>query len=199
MSITLFKDGTREYYRITRAWGGNEHQDYVRIENDPAKAYEKALEIDNRLKTAQNAFFLRQQISEERYFHADGKIVGLSKVLNQRKGRTPAWEFKLRIKVPNEKSPRFTTISIDKHGVDKAFSLAVDKICEWNGLDRHSDIRKSLLLARECYTGQADEKALIEQKNKAAVQSKKEISSVESNLKKDIEKFLDQQRDTTAS
>jgi len=201
LSITLFRDGTREYFRITRAWGGKEHQDYVRIENDNDRdrAYAKAQEIDDKLKTGQTAYFLRQQISEERYFHEDGKIVGLSKVLNRRKGRSPAWEFKLRIKIPNEKRPRFTTISIDRHGVDKAFSLAIDKICEWNSLDKHSEIRKSLLLAREHYTGQVDEKVLIEKQNLAALQAKKEIGTVEAKLKKDIEKFLEQQSDSTAT
>ena len=197
MSITLFKDGTREYFRITRAWDGKEHQDYVRIEKNREKAYQKALEIDNRLKKGQDAFLLRQQISAERYFHNDGKIVGLSKVYNRRKGRTPAWEFKLRIKVPNEKRARFTTISIDRHGIDKAFSLAIDKICEWNGLDRHSDIRKSLLLARKHYTGNVEEEALLALKNKAAVEAKKEFKIVENNIKKHIDKFVERRNNDT--
>lgn len=151
MGITVFNDGARQYYRITRAWEGREYQKYVRIDRDRIKARHEAEAIDRRLAERQRASQLRRELPHVRLFHEDGRIIGLNKALNRRKGRAARWEFKLRMRVAGESKPRFTSVSIDQHGFDRAFEMAVERICQWTGIDRFSDTRKTLLAASVYY------------------------------------------------
>lgn len=198
MAITLFVDGDRKYFRVTRAWGGKEYQDYVRIKRSESKAYAEAQEIDNKLKVRQAAYQLRQQKSVSRFFHANGKVVGLSKVLSKRKGRKDRWEFKLRVNLPNEPKPRFTAIGINKYGFDQAFQLAIDKICEWHGIDKHSEIRKLLIDAKKQYENDLSVPDAEEIQESTAVLDSENVSLLdfEKGLTKERENFLEKFSDS---
>ncbi len=156
MGVTVFND---KYVRVTRAWDKEETQIYVPIKKSLKAAIKEAEKIDRELEDRQKAYLLRQELSGERYFHEDGTIVGLRIVTRHREGRKPSNEITLRIKVPDREKPFFSNVSIDKHGFDQAFKLAVDKICEWNKLDGRSGIRARMLdalnLHRKELTGAA--------------------------------------------
>lgn len=156
MGVTVFND---KYVRVTRAWDKEETQIYVPIKKSLKAAIKEAEKIDRELEEKQKAFLQKQEQSGERYFHEDGTIVGLRIVTRHREGRKPSNEITLRIKVPGREKPFFSNVSIDKHGFDQAFKLAVDKICEWNKIDGRSAIRNRMLdalaLHRKELTGAA--------------------------------------------
>ena len=151
MAIYDHQYGELSYFRVFRAWGGQEHQEYVRIKRSRDAAYKKALEIDARLVKAQKAFTAEQAISPSYHLRSNGQIRGLRRVLVKRKGRMPAEVFELRINVPWEEDIRRTTISISVHGEQKAFLLAIEKICEWYGLKVKSELGQRLQASLSAY------------------------------------------------
>jgi hypothetical protein len=151
MAIYDHQYGELSYFRVFRAWDGEEHQEYVRIKRSRDAAYKKALEIDARLAKAQKAFTAEQALSTSYHIRSNGQIRGLRRVLVKRKGRSPAEVFELRINVPWEEEIRRTTISIAVHGEHKAFLLAVEKICEWYGLKVKSELGQCLQASLSAY------------------------------------------------
>jgi len=151
MAIYDHKYGELSYFRVFRAWGGEEHQEYVRIKRSRNAAYTKAKEIDARFEKAQKAYCLEQALLPEYHVRPDGHIRGLRRVLVKRKGRSPADVFELRVNVPWESQIKRTTISISVHGADKAFKLSVDKICEWYGLKPRSESRAAMFACNALY------------------------------------------------
>ncbi|PJF38964.1 MAG: hypothetical protein CUN55_15735, partial [Phototrophicales bacterium] len=97
MAIYDHQYGELSYFRVFRAWGGKEHQEYVRIKRSRKAAYAKALEIDARLAKAQKAYELERAMSADYHIRDDGHIRGLRRVVVKRKGRKPSEVFELRI------------------------------------------------------------------------------------------------------
>ena len=56
MAIYDHRYGELSYFRVFRAWGGKEHQEYIRIKRSRDAAYAKAKEIDARFAKAQKAY-----------------------------------------------------------------------------------------------------------------------------------------------
>lgn len=151
MAIYNHQYGDLSYYRVFRAWGGQEHQEYIRIKRSRDAAYKKALEVDARLAKAQKAFTVQQALSPSYHLHSNGQIRGLRRIIIKRKGRNPTEAFELRINVPWEENIRRTTISISVHGEQKAFLLAIEKICEWYGLKVKSELGQRLQSSLSAY------------------------------------------------
>jgi len=151
MAIYDHKYGELSYFRVFRAWGGEEHQEYVRIKRSRNAAYTKAKEIDARFERAQKAHCLEQALLPGYHVRPDGHIRGLRRVLVKRKGRSPSDVFELRVNVPWESQIKRTTISISVHGAEKAFKLSVDKICEWYGLKPRSESRFAMMACSALY------------------------------------------------
>ncbi|PID44822.1 MAG: hypothetical protein CSB48_00445 [Proteobacteria bacterium] len=150
MGITLFTDGSRKYYRVTRAWNGKEHQVYVRIGKSEKKALKEAERVESDLEQRRTAYYERKKLSGEGLVHEDGKIVGLQLQTRTREGRKPCTEFKIRIKEP-EKAARFKSVSVNAYGIEQAFQMSVEKICELRDIDKHSPVYARLLNALPVY------------------------------------------------
>jgi hypothetical protein len=195
MAIYDHQYGDLSYYRVFRAWGGEEYQEYVRIKRSRDAAYKKALEIDARLARAQKAFTAEQTLSPSYHFRSNGQIRGLRRVLVKRKGRAPAEVFELRINVPWEEDIRRTTISISVHGEQKAFFLAVDKICEWYGLKVKSELGQLLQSSLSAYESKQTNAQKGEYKEPAAVtelvikKAKNELNNLTDGLFKGLKRF----------
>ena len=211
MAIYDHKYGELSYFRVFRAWGGEEHQEYVRIKRSRNAAYTKAKEIDARFERAQKAYCLEQALLPEYHVRPDGHIRGLRRVLVKRKGRSPSDVFELRVNVPWESQIKRTTISISVHGADKAFKLSVDKICEWYGLKPRSESKMVMLACTSLYLNQGvvgdeqqvEQKALNKMKlveseddenlsnvaEQAYQKAKDEIASIRGGLLKSIKRF----------
>lgn len=151
MAIYDHKYGNLPYYRVFRAWGGAEYQEYVRIKRSKKAAYAKAKVIDERLARRQKAFYTAQAYTTEFHMRQDGRIRGVRRIIVKRKGRNPSEVFELRINIPWEDEIRRTTISVDVHGFEKAFQMAVDKVSEWYGLAPNSDARKAMANSMVAY------------------------------------------------
>ena len=151
MGVKLHPKTNPTCYRIYRAWGGKEYQRYVPLNGNPERARKQAEEVDAKFIQSQEAYKLRMTLATNSLFHPDGSVIGLSRVVCRREGRSPNEQFKLRIKIPAKEKLYFTTISISHHGFDAAYALVVDKICEWRGIDRYAEERRSLLKAKKFY------------------------------------------------
>lgn len=151
MAIYDHQYGELSYFRVFRAWGGKEHQEYVRIKRSRKAAYAKAEEIDARFAKAQKAYGLKQALSTEYHIRPQGTIRGLRRIVVKRKGRAPSEVFELRINVPWEDEIKRTTISIGVHGEEKAFNLSIEKICEWYGLKPRSEVAKAMMECLPAY------------------------------------------------
>jgi len=196
MAIYDHQYGELSYFRVFRAWGGKEHQEYIRIKRSRDAAYTKAKEIDARFAKAQKAYGLKQALSPDYHIRSNGLIRGLRRITVKRKGRTPSDVFELRINVPWESEIKRTTISIAVHGVEKAFQLSTDKICEWYGLKPRSE---AALAMKTCYSNyiakvvddlpvpeQTEDQALAELMMQKA---RNELSSIRGGLMKGLKRL----------
>ena len=151
MGVKLHPKLNPTCYRIYRAWGGKEYQRYVPLNGNPERARREAEAIDAKFKQSQEVYKLRMTLATNSLFHSEGRVIGLSRVICRREGRSPNEQFKLRIKIPGKEKLHFTTISISHHGFDSAYALVVDKICEWRGIDRYAEERRRLIKAKSFY------------------------------------------------
>ncbi len=195
MAIYDHHYGELSYFRVFRAWGGKEHQEYVRIKRSRKAAYTKAQEIDARFAKAQKTYGLQQALSVDYHIRSKGTIRGLRRIVVKRKGREPADVFELRINVPWEDEIKRTTISIAVHGEEKAFRLSVEKICEWYGLKPRSEVAKAMLASLPAYqpSALADEQASTQEsaaiKELVVKRAKDEFSSLTNGLMKGLKRF----------
>lgn len=151
MAIYDHHYGDLSYFRVFRAWGGQEYQEYVRIKRSRNAAYKKAQEIDARLAKAQKAFMIEQALSPSYHIRANGQIRGLRRVQVKRKGRNPIEVFELRINVPWREDIKRTTLSIAVHGEHKAFSMALDIIFECYAIKPRSALALALQACFSAY------------------------------------------------
>ncbi|WP_250656079.1 hypothetical protein [Alkalimarinus coralli] len=202
MAIYDHKYGDLPYYRVFRAWGGTEYQEYVRIKRSRKAAYSKAKAIDEKLAQRQKAYYTAQAYTKEFHMRPDGRIRGVRRIIVRRKGRNPTEVFELRINIPWEDEIRRTTLSIDVHGFEKAFEMAVEKVAEWYGLASDSEAKKAMKASLPVYQQQSDTSTKTKkaeraesteepsEKETSAVQkAKDEIGSFAERLLGDIKKF----------
>ncbi|MCG8613663.1 MAG: hypothetical protein MI864_24390 [Pseudomonadales bacterium] len=188
MGITVFKDGERRYFRVTKAWNGKEHQVYVRIGRSEKKALKEAHKVEADLELRRKAYIERKKLSGEGLIHEDGRIVGLQLQTRHREGRKPCTEFKIRVKEPDKKAI-FKSVSVNSHGLEVAFDKAVEKICDIRDIALGSDVHKRLLASKAIYLDEG-EKLLTDADSEV-------VSTTETEQKKDKSAgFLDQLKDS---
>ncbi|WP_198263265.1 hypothetical protein [sulfur-oxidizing endosymbiont of Gigantopelta aegis] len=82
-------------------------------------------------------------------FHSDGRIIGLTRQQQQSNDRTIDI-FKLRIRLPDG-SISWGSISIDLHGFDEAFDLALERIVEILDINKRTKIYRQMKSAKKAY------------------------------------------------
>jgi len=179
MAIYDHKYGDLPYFRVFRAWGGTEYQEYVRIKRSRKAAYNKAKAIDEKLAQRQKAYYTAQAYTKEFHIRSDGRVRGVRRIIVRRKGRNPTEVFELRINIPWEDEIRRTTLSIDVHGFEKAFAMAVEKVAEWYGLASDSEAKKAMKGAYDVYRLQTDPQTNSDKADKQQTESEKESSAVQ--------------------
>ncbi|PCJ46644.1 MAG: hypothetical protein COA99_02225 [Moraxellaceae bacterium] len=150
MGITVLKDGSREYYRITKAWDGKEIQKYVRIGKDRKRSEKEARALQESLDQRYKAHLELKALRGDGVVHEDGRVVGLQLQSRSRAGRKDWQEFKIRIKLP-DKPAKHKTVSVGAHGIEKAFDIAIERICGIRNIELRSDPHKKMLLAKPLY------------------------------------------------
>lgn len=187
MAISVSED----YIRVYRAWNGKEYQVYYPLkkngrfltEDELLETLEEAQAKDVELAQRQRAHFMRKDLSVERLIHPEGRIVGLKERVRHREGRKPAHVFEIRVNSEELSKPKFRTISIDRHGYDKAFELSVDIICKERGLDKHSPIRKMMLESVYIYKGMSP------RDGETVLNAKDDLSDMERALREHVAAF----------
>ncbi|NPU91988.1 MAG: hypothetical protein HPY82_08755 [Gammaproteobacteria bacterium] len=187
MAISVSED----YIRVYRAWNGKEYQVYYPLkkngrfltEDELLETLEEAQAKDVELAQRQRAHFMRKDLSVERLIHPEGRIVGLKERVRHREGRKPAHVFEIRVNSEELSKPKFRTISIDRHGYDKAFELSVDIICKERGLDKHSPIRKMMLESVYIYKGMSP------RDGETVLNTKDDLSDMERALREHVAAF----------
>lgn len=189
MAISVSED----YVRVYRAWNSKEHQIYYPLKKDGRyleedellALLEEAQRKDLELAQRQRAHLMRKDLSIERLLHTDGKIVGLKERIRHRKGRKPAHVFEIRVNAEGLSKPKFRTISIDRHGFDRAFELSVDIICKERGLDKHSPLRKLMLESLYTYKG------LSQSNGEKILTNNQDIADMEQSLREHVLAFAE--------
>ena len=139
------------YLRVRKSFGNKEYQRYISTKDGLKKAQQEAERVLKQLTQSQKAYQLRQQLPINSLVDNDGRIIGLSRLTRKREGRQPVDELKLRIRLPENGRIYRTTISVGHHGFDKAFETAIDRICEWRGVEKNAEARQKLLKAKKHY------------------------------------------------
>jgi hypothetical protein len=175
VAIYDHKYGGLDYFRIYRAWGGKEYQEYVRIKKSRTSAYKKAQAIDSKLEKAYQLFLRMQATQADYHVRKDGSIRGLRRVVVNRPNRKASEVFELRINVPWDPGVKRTTISISVHGGERAFELALKKICEWYELSEDSAAARAMGACKDGYLN-GDAKASMA--SVALLKAKHELESL---------------------
>jgi len=153
MGITLFSDGSNEYFRITKTWGRKERQFYVRIGDDKKGALREAETILGSLEKESEDYYRKNPRHGMRplsFRHEDGSILGLTLQWMVRDERTPTLEFKIRA-LQNDGSIKWGSVSLGSRSFEEGFKLAVAKVCELNGIPKGSPVYRGMMKAKECY------------------------------------------------
>jgi len=158
MSICKTDIKGKPYFKVSRAWNKQEIQRFIPIGKNEAKALKEATKEDNSLASRQYAYNELIKLTGEKYFHADGSIVGLNRRFEEKKGRNPVEIFYIRLH--NGGDVKYTSVSIDHHGFDLAFKTAVEKIADI--LDLSLKIKKMMFDAKCHYDPDAPD-VLIEE------------------------------------
>ncbi len=82
-------------------------------------------------------------------FHKDGRIIGLTRQ-QQKNNEREADIFKLRMRLPDG-SISWGSISIDLHGFDNAFALALERIVELLAINKRTKIYQQMKKAKAAY------------------------------------------------
>ncbi len=187
MAIYDHKYGDLAYFRVFRAWGGKEYQEYVRIKRSRKAAYAKAKQIDEKLAKEQRAYHIEQAKSPAYHIRSDGKIRGLRRIQVKRKGRAPTEVFELRINVPWEDEIRRTTLSISVHGEAEAFRQAIEKIGQWYGFEQDSKVMAAMMACFNAYRGPQEKHDNVAEL--ALKKAREEISHLTDGLVKSFKRF----------
>ncbi|HET8704837.1 MAG TPA: hypothetical protein VFM46_00935 [Pseudomonadales bacterium] len=153
MGITLFSDGSNDYYRITKTWGRKERQFYVRIGEDKKAAKKEAETILGSLEKESEEYYRKHPRHGMRplsFRHEDGSILGLTLQWMVRDERTPTLEFKIRA-LQSDGSIKWGSVSLGSRDFDEGFKLAVAKVCELNHIPKGAPVYKGMLKAKDFY------------------------------------------------
>lgn len=145
-----------EYYRICRTWDRNnvQIQRYVRVGRTAKEKKQSLLEakaIDETLRQRQISDRLLKINNGEAYFHDTGKVVGINRVFYNHRGRD-SHLFTIRANPGNGKKIRYSSVSIDSHGLKTAYELAVKKYTEFVGIEHNKPLVKLMLDSFKYYS-----------------------------------------------
>ena len=104
---------------------------------------------DKELLAIQKDYQQEMEAANPIKFHSDGRIVGLTRQQQQGKDRNVDI-FKLRIRLPDG-SISWGSISIDLHGFDQAFEIALNRIVEVLDINRRTKIYRKMKEAKKAY------------------------------------------------
>lgn len=182
MAITETEITGIKYFRITRAWNSREYQRYVKIGHHYQKSYKEAQKEDEALATRQRAFKQSNKLSGNIYFDSNNRIVGMTRVfVTRRKNGSESEIFKLRYNPRNGNAIKYGQVSITLYGLDQAFELAVNKMCNWIGLDEKSEIRRTMLDAKVHY---------LDNQECKSTSLDEELTRIENSLKSSFNAFV---------
>ena len=139
------------YIRVRKYWDNKEYQKYIPAEKDKATALKKAEKLEQQWSDQQQAYRKQQQSVELLTFAKNGRIIGLNLQVVQVKNRRPVDEFKIRINNPETKKINFGSVSINEHGFDKAFKIAIEKICMFREIGAYTQLKKRMLNTKPLY------------------------------------------------
>lgn len=104
---------------------------------------------DKELLQLQSKYLDEHNAANPIKFHSDGKIIGLTRQQQQDKGRTVDI-LKLRIR-QYDGTISWGSISIDLHGFDAAYQLAIERIAELLQINKRTKIYRKMKEAKSAY------------------------------------------------
>jgi hypothetical protein len=163
MAVSRCEITGQEYWKVYRKWGNEKAQRYFRVDKpNERESLKKAQTEDQSLRSRQRAYLSRKVFDLDYHIQSDGKLRGVRRVTVIREGRKPAECFQVRVKLPWEDRPDFTSVSIEKRGVLEAFNQVVEWYCDVYGFDKRSEMRPALRECVDAYMTKLKLKALPE-------------------------------------
>lgn len=188
MAIYSHRWNEHDYWRVVRSWSGMTYQEYVPIDSkEPERARKKAEAIDEAFSQRQRASYARKVFDLKYHLDDSGKIRGLSRQIQKRTDGRVNEVLRLRVNLPWEESPRYTTVSVTRYGLEEAFKIALNRYCDWYGFDTRSELRKALSQCVSAYMDAPIAPTL-------EVPSQAPQSDIRSGLEEEIAAFLSQRK-----
>lgn len=153
MSVKLLDNKAFYGYRVRRTVGGRLYQEYFslkrdgqRLEGEERRAVEARAQARDRELEAEQERMCEQQ-REERCFHPDGSVRGISFLLKTEKSGSMTPIFQVGIASRLEGRTVCTSYSLNAHGCEEAWRRAVDAYARHKLIRRNSRLYRRLLQA----------------------------------------------------
>ena len=151
MSVSIFSDGNRYYWRVYRKWGNAPpHQHYIPFGEDRFASMEKAVDLDLQLQERQRAYHISLLYRADHWIRPDGKLRGVYVGVDGR-GRPG---FKCDVRIPWETQRLRRSRSIISRSPLDAYRSIINVLGREVGFDPWSDLAKEL---RQCYPAYASD------------------------------------------
>lgn len=153
MSVKLIDNEAFYGYRVRRTVNGKLYQEYFSLKKAGKRLKLRARKIvENKAKTRDAELQQEQLKSKERRkselcFHTNGSVKGISYLVKTEKSGTKTPIFQIGIASELEKKIVCTSFSVNAHGKEKAWRLAVDSYAEHKKIGKGTKLYKQLLAA----------------------------------------------------
>lgn len=153
MSVKLLDNDAFHGYRVRRTVDGKLFQEYLSLKKDgkrlrgaARKRVENAAMRRDKELAAEQAK-AKQANKADRCFNSNGSVRGISYLVKTEKSGTKTPIFQVGIASEVDGKIICTSYSINAHGKDKAWTLAVETYAQHKGISKGSKLYKQLLAA----------------------------------------------------
>ncbi len=154
MSVKLLDNNAFYGYRVRRTVNGELFQEYFSLKRDGKRLRGSEKKQVEQEALARDLELERRQIEhqeatrEDRCFHADGRVKGISYLLKTEKSGALTPIYQVGIASQLEKKTVCTSYSVNAHGDEEAWRKAVDAYAKHKLIDKKSKLYRRLLTAR---------------------------------------------------
>ena len=182
MSVKLLDNDAFFGYRVRRTVDGKLFQEYLslkkngkRLTGAARKRVENAANRRDKELAAEQAK-AKQANKAERCFNANGSVRGISYLVKTEKSGTKTPIFQVGIASEADGKIICTSYSINAHGKDKAWAMAVETYAQHKGISKASKLYKQLLAAMPKRVASAKKTAKKAAKKVAKKAAKKKVT-----------------------
>lgn len=151
MSVKLLDNEAFYGYRVRRTVNGKLYQEYFTLKKNGKRMGPRLRKQVEREAEARDTELLdeqkrvKKQLKAVRCFNADGSVKGISYLLKTEKSGTVTPIFQIGIASELEQKIVCTSFSLNAHGTDNAWKLAVEAYAKHKLISKNSKLYKKLI------------------------------------------------------